>query len=108
MTAAAAVAAEVATSFSLAPLALGLAAATGQLHLDDALGQDVVDVRFGVDRVAVPDLRSCQAQQCSRLVHNPAVAKPPVNRKSFMKSFRKSFSLLGSLLGSLLRSLLVF
>ena len=49
-TAAAAVAAEVVTSVSLAPLALGLAAATGQLYLDDALGQEVVDVRFGVDR----------------------------------------------------------
>ena len=49
-TAAAAVAAEGVTYVSLAPLALGLAAAIGQLHLDDALGQEVVDVRFGVDR----------------------------------------------------------
>ena len=69
--------ADVPTSASLAPFAFRLAAAAGQLYLDHALGHNVVDLELGMDRVAVPDLRHCQAQQRSCRVHKPAVTKAP-------------------------------
>ena len=69
--------ADVPTSVSLAPFAFRLAAAAGQLYLDHALGHNVVDLELGMDRVAVQDLRHCQAQQRSCRVHKPAVTEAP-------------------------------